>query len=91
VSEFAERLRELREARGWTRYRLAKRAGLTNEGVIKLERPGSDPKLSTLLKLAAGLEVPPCEMLPAHGAGEGAKAEVKTKAARRGGGTPKRA
>ena len=46
VNEFAERLRELREAKKWTRYRVAKLSGLTTEGVVKLERPGSDPTWS---------------------------------------------
>jgi transcriptional regulator with XRE-family HTH domain len=69
VKEFATRLRELREARGWTRYRLAKLAGLTTEGVVKLERPGSDPKLSTLAKLAGALGSPVCELLCGPGVG----------------------
>jgi transcriptional regulator with XRE-family HTH domain len=65
VDDFAGRLRKLREAKGWSLYRLALVAGLTNQGVIKLEKPGSDPKLSTLLKLAAALGVPACDLIPA--------------------------
>jgi transcriptional regulator with XRE-family HTH domain len=64
VNNFGERLKALREARGWTRYRLAKLAGLTNEGVVKLEEPGADPKLSTLVKLAGAFGVKVCELLP---------------------------
>src|SRR5262249_52864762 len=71
VDEFAKRLRELREARGLTRYALAKLAGLTNEGVIKMERPGSDPKLSTILKLARALSIAPCDLLPPAATREG--------------------
>jgi hypothetical protein len=36
----------------------------STEGVHKLERPGSDPKLSTLLKLAAAFGVTVHELLP---------------------------
>jgi transcriptional regulator with XRE-family HTH domain len=49
---FAERLRRLRLERGLTWYRLAKLSGVTKQGLAKLERPGSDPRLSTLRKLA---------------------------------------
>jgi transcriptional regulator with XRE-family HTH domain len=54
---FQDRLRRLREERGLTWYRLAKLSGITKEGLAKLEQPGSDPKLSTLRKLAAALGV----------------------------------
>jgi transcriptional regulator with XRE-family HTH domain len=49
---FSERLRRLREQKGLTWYRLAKLSGITKQGLAKLERPGSDPRLSTLHKLA---------------------------------------
>jgi transcriptional regulator with XRE-family HTH domain len=54
----------LRERRGITRYRLAKLAGVSIEGACNLEKPGSDPKLSTLFKLAVALEVEPAELVP---------------------------
>jgi transcriptional regulator with XRE-family HTH domain len=73
AGDFAAHLRRLRESRGITRYRLAKLAGITSEGVCKLERPGSDPKLSTLLKLAAALRMLPCELIPVEGARTRAK------------------
>jgi transcriptional regulator with XRE-family HTH domain len=62
---FAEQLRRVREAKGMTRYRLAKLSGLSSEGVNKLEQPRNDPKLSTLLKLANALGVSLYELLPA--------------------------
>jgi transcriptional regulator with XRE-family HTH domain len=73
AGDFAAHLRRLREARGITRYRLAKLSGISSEGVGKLERPGSDPKLSTLFKLAAGLGVAPADLIP----GSGARARAK--------------
>jgi transcriptional regulator with XRE-family HTH domain len=57
MSTFGKLLRELRKAKGWTRYRLAKESGLTQEGLRRLEKRNADPKLSTLLKLASALEV----------------------------------
>jgi transcriptional regulator with XRE-family HTH domain len=64
VHDFAKRLRRLREARGLTKYRLAQLSGVSKEGVSKLEAPGSNPRVSTLLKLARGLNVNPVELVP---------------------------
>jgi transcriptional regulator with XRE-family HTH domain len=64
LGDFARTLRRLREARGWTKYRLAQESGVTKENLSKLERPGSDPKLSTLSKLAAALGVSARELVP---------------------------
>jgi transcriptional regulator with XRE-family HTH domain len=75
MSDFATRLRELREARRITRYRLAQLSGISKQGVTKLERPGSDPKLSTLLKLAGALGIEVVELLPK---GTGKKRPGKT-------------
>jgi transcriptional regulator with XRE-family HTH domain len=64
MSSFAERLRQVREQKGLTRYRLAQLSGISKEGVNKLERGDADPRLSTLLKLAAALGVAPADLLP---------------------------
>jgi transcriptional regulator with XRE-family HTH domain len=53
----------MREARGWTVYRLAKVSGVTAEGIRLLELRGADPRLSTVLKLAAALGVEVGELL----------------------------
>jgi transcriptional regulator with XRE-family HTH domain len=63
MGDFGKRLRAMRRKRGWTRYRLAKLSGLSGEGIRRLEAPGSDPKLSTLFKLAAAFGVGVAEML----------------------------
>jgi transcriptional regulator with XRE-family HTH domain len=54
-------------------YRLAKESGLSTEGVSKLETAGSDPKLSTLYKLAEALGVGARELVPEVAAGGRAK------------------
>jgi transcriptional regulator with XRE-family HTH domain len=64
MAGFAKRLKELRKARGWTRYRLAKESGLTQEALRLLERPDSNPTLSTLFKLAAAFGIEPAELVP---------------------------
>ena len=63
MGDFARRLRAMRRERGWTRYRLAKLSGLTGEGIRRLEGPASDPKLSTLFKLAGAFGVSVTELL----------------------------
>ena len=64
MKNFATHLSRLRLQRQMTRYRLAQLSGISKEGISKLEQSGSDPKLSTLVKLARGLDVQTCELLP---------------------------
>jgi transcriptional regulator with XRE-family HTH domain len=64
MTTFADNARRLREKRGITAYSLAKETGLTQQGILNLEREGSDPKLSTLVKLARALGVKTWELLP---------------------------
>lgn len=60
---FGKRLRRLREAKGWTFEQLGEAAGMNELQVGHIERGASDPKLSTILKLAKGLGVGPEELL----------------------------
>ena len=53
---FAARLTALREARGWTVYRLAKETGLSAQTLHNLEG-GSAPGWQTVLRLAQALGV----------------------------------
>jgi transcriptional regulator with XRE-family HTH domain len=55
---FARRLRELRTECGVSQERLALVAGIHRTAVSKLERGTSDPRLSTILRLAYGLHLP---------------------------------
>src|SRR5262249_30395869 len=64
MSTFAARLNQIRPDKGPSSWRLPQLTGLSRQGLFKLEQPGSDPKLSTLLKLAAALEVPATDLLP---------------------------
>lgn len=56
VDGLGDRIRRLRNARGWTLETLGERAGLRPERISVIEQ-GTVPKLATLEKLASGLEV----------------------------------
>lgn len=60
---FGLRVRELRNARGWTQEQLAERAGMNWLQVGHIERGSSDPKLSTILKLAKAFGLRPSDLL----------------------------
>ncbi len=77
MSDFGTNLKRLRAAKGLTVYRLAQLSGVTEQNIAKLEE-GGNPKLTTLVKLAAGLGVPVAELIPA------AKPARKSKAAGKG-------
>ena len=55
-----ERIKQVRKAAGVSLTTLAQRSGLYREQVAYAERAGSDPRASTLEKLARGLGVPVC-------------------------------
>jgi transcriptional regulator with XRE-family HTH domain len=61
---FAKLLRSERKRQKMTVYRLAQLSGISKQGIAFLEMPGSDPKLSTLGKLANALGVSISEILP---------------------------
>jgi transcriptional regulator with XRE-family HTH domain len=57
---FAARLRKLREERGISQDTLSRLAGdLGRDTIFKLESGDSDPRLTTIQRLARGLRVPP--------------------------------
>ena len=58
VTAFARRLREARKASGLTHVKLARRARVHHTEISKLERALTDPRLSTVVRLARGLDVP---------------------------------
>ncbi len=57
------RVAQLRKERGWTQEALAERAEMNWLQVGHVERGASDPKLSTIVKLAKALRVPAAELL----------------------------
>jgi transcriptional regulator with XRE-family HTH domain len=54
---FAEKLKVLRESAGLSQYALAKRAGLSKQGLSKLELGQRKPAWTTVLALAKALGV----------------------------------
>jgi transcriptional regulator with XRE-family HTH domain len=57
MSTFAERLRTVREAAGFSQYALAKRSGLTKQVLSRLELGENEPSWATVQLLAAALGV----------------------------------
>jgi transcriptional regulator with XRE-family HTH domain len=51
------RLKQLREAKGWTQEQLAAKAGYSRAYIARLEIGRHDPPLSALEKLAKALKV----------------------------------
>ena len=60
---FGKRVRELRDAHNWTQEQLAEAAGMNWLQVGHIERGASDPKLSTIAKLAKALGIHPADLL----------------------------
>lgn len=60
---FGKNLRRLREAKGWTLEQMAEEAGMNELQAGHVERGASDPKLSTILKLARAFGMTPSELL----------------------------
>lgn len=57
AAEFGDRVRAHRTEAGWSQIELAERAGLHFTFVSSLERGQRNPTLTTILHLAAGLEI----------------------------------
>lgn len=51
------RVRQLREARGWTQMELAERAGLRQATISKVESRPEKTELATLIKIATAFEM----------------------------------
>ena len=64
MSALAARLRELRARRGYSQETLACRAGLSRQGIQKLENGSLNVKLSTLQQLALALDVTVDDLAP---------------------------
>lgn len=62
VRRFADNLSRLRKARGLSQEELAHRAGIDRTFVSGCERLVRNPTLTTVEKIATGLEVDPAEM-----------------------------
>ena len=58
-----ERLKKQRPLKALTQAQLAERAGVTTATVARIERDEIEPRMTTLRKLAQGLEVDPAELV----------------------------
>lgn len=58
AKRFPMRLKQLREAKGWSQAKLAEAAGVSREYIARLETGKHDPPLSRVEKLANVLKVP---------------------------------
>lgn len=52
MATFAERLKELRKANGYSQKELAHKLSVTNSSICDWERQRSEPNLATVIKLA---------------------------------------
>ena len=57
VQVIAERIKALRQARGWTQSELARRMGVTRNGINSWEQGLSMPSLSSLVELSKTFSV----------------------------------
>lgn len=62
--EVGRRIRELRTAKHMTQQALAEKAGLNDKHLGVIERTGKDLALSTIVRIAAALNVPVAELFP---------------------------
>ncbi len=60
---FGRRVRKLRNERGLSQDALARATDVHSTMIGRLERGAREPRLSTILRVAAGLEVEPGELL----------------------------
>jgi transcriptional regulator with XRE-family HTH domain len=60
---FGRTVRRIRRQRDLSQQALAGAAGLAEKHVSEIERANREPKLTTILKLAKGLDMPPGELI----------------------------
>lgn len=63
VQQFAANLRTRRRVAGLTQEDLSRLTGLHATEISRLERAVRDPRLSTIVRVANGLGVPPSKLL----------------------------
>jgi transcriptional regulator with XRE-family HTH domain len=61
--QFGENLRRLRDAAGMSQERLSLQSGVRASSISSIERGFTDPRLHTIVRLAAGLDVDPSELV----------------------------
>ena len=63
VVKIGDNLKQKRIRRALTQEDLAQRAGLTTASVARIERNETEPRMSTLRKLAKALDIDPAELV----------------------------
>lgn len=69
--EIAEKLRKIREKKGYSQEAMAYNIGVSYVTYHNIEKGKTDIRFSILLKCAEALEVPLLELLPEHYTDEG--------------------
>ncbi len=64
LKQFGEIVKTHREVRGFTQQELAVRAGMTEKHVGEIERGVTEPSITAIAALAAGLQVTMTELMP---------------------------
>lgn len=64
-TQIAERIKELREKRGWSQVELATHAGIDRKTVSRIENEHFMPSMKTLMALSDALEIPSNKLLGA--------------------------
>ena len=57
TQQFGRLVRESRQRRGWSLFRAAEFCGICDKSLEKIELGDTDPRLSTVLKIADALEI----------------------------------
>ncbi len=63
VVKIGDNLKQKRIRRALTQEELAQKAGLTTASVARIERNETEPRMSTLRKLAKALDIDPAELV----------------------------
>jgi transcriptional regulator with XRE-family HTH domain len=63
VVKIGENLKRQRIRKALTQEELARQAGLTTASVARIERNETEPRMSTLRKLAKALDIDPAELV----------------------------
>lgn len=61
--QFAQKLKAARTKAGISQEALALKIGIHRTEIGRLERATRDPRLSTIIKIAQGLEIDPAELV----------------------------
>jgi HTH-type transcriptional regulator/antitoxin HipB len=63
-ADWGRRVRDAREARGWRQAELARRAGLKQQAISKVERGATGAADDTRIRIAAALELRVQDLFP---------------------------